>query len=62
MGKVIAISTKKYSRREEENVERIENKLVIGMLSLTETKGNAGKRKAEILLPVIMEVLRAIGN
>ncbi|AHE63155.1 hypothetical protein X966_00005 [Borrelia parkeri HR1] len=32
------------------------------MLSLTETKGNAGKRKAEILLPVIMEVLRAIGN
>ncbi|WP_161626530.1 hypothetical protein [Borrelia hispanica] len=59
---MMATSTKKYSLRDEEKVEVIENILLIGILSLRERKGKAGKRKAEILLPVIMSVLRVMGN
>ncbi|WP_024654249.1 hypothetical protein [Borrelia persica] len=62
MENIIAISTKKYSLREEEKVEVKENTLLIGMSNLMERKGKAGKRKAEILLPVIIAVLRVIGN
>ncbi|AFI30786.1 hypothetical protein [Borrelia crocidurae] len=59
---MMAASTKKYSLRDEEKVEVIENTLLIGILSLMERKGKAGKRKAEMLLPVIISVLRVMGN